>query len=57
MSINNKPIVILVYLQHAGWFFSPVLKMELLESSEMLPKNKPQRQTAGRGLPGTGAGR
>lgn len=58
MSINNKPIVILVYLQHAGWFFfPPVLKMELLESSEMLPKNKPQRQTAGWGLPGTGAGR
>lgn len=47
MSINNKPIVVLVYLQHAGWFFPPVWKMELLEYSEMLPKNKPQRQQAG----------
>lgn len=26
MSINNKPIVILVYLQYAGWFFPPSLE-------------------------------
>lgn len=37
-------------------FFPPDWKMELLEYSEMLPKNKPQRQTTGWGLPGTGEG-
>jgi hypothetical protein len=37
-------------------FFFPVWKTELLQSSDMLPKNKPQRQTAGWWLSGMGKG-
>lgn len=53
MSINNKPIVVLVYLQHAGWFFFPQFGKWNYWNTQKCYLKINQRQQAG-GCPGQG---